>query len=144
MSFRRILIAVDDSPIAARAADVGLDLALSLEADVALIQTVDPALGRGAEAGVTAAELIALAEKEAKRTLASLCGRAPLRTPPHEFVVVGKPAAEIVRAAGEWRADLIVVGSHGRGGLGRTLLGSVGEAVVRHAACPVLVVPAAR
>jgi nucleotide-binding universal stress UspA family protein len=47
-----------------------------------------------------------------------------------------------VRAAKAWPADLIVIGSHGRAGIVRTLLGSVAEGVMRHASCPVLVVRA--
>lgn len=47
-----------------------------------------------------------------------------------------------VNAAKEWPADLIVIGSHGRGGVKRALLGSVAEGVMRHAPCPVLVVRA--
>ena len=41
----------------------------------------------------------------------------------------------------EWPADLVVVGTHGRGGAARALLGSVAEAVVRDAGCSVLVIP---
>ncbi|MFN8515911.1 MAG: universal stress protein [Thermomicrobiales bacterium] len=52
----------------------------------------------------------------------------------------GAPASDIVAAAQEWQADLIVVGTHGRGGLGRLVLGSVAESVLRDAPCPVLVV----
>lgn len=52
----------------------------------------------------------------------------------------GDPATEILAAAESWRADLIVMGTHGRGGLGRLVLGSVAEAVMRHAPCPVLTV----
>jgi nucleotide-binding universal stress UspA family protein len=50
----------------------------------------------------------------------------------------GDPAGEIVRAAREHGCDLIVMGTHGRTGLGRLLLGSVAEQVVRKAPCPVL------
>ena len=56
-------------------------------------------------------------------------------------VVVGPAAFEIVRHAGERGADLIVVGSHGRGALRRFLLGSVAERVLREAGCPVMIVP---
>lgn len=49
----------------------------------------------------------------------------------------GDPKAVILDEAAEWRADLIVVGSHGRKGLGRFLLGSVSEAIARHAHCSV-------
>jgi universal stress protein A len=52
----------------------------------------------------------------------------------------GTPAAEIVRVAGENNCDLIVLGTHGRTGLGRLLMGSVAEQVVRRATCPVLTV----
>jgi nucleotide-binding universal stress UspA family protein len=55
-------------------------------------------------------------------------------------VAVGDPRAEIVRIAGEWRADLIVLGARGLGPVKRLLLGSVSLAVARHAPCPVLVV----
>jgi nucleotide-binding universal stress UspA family protein len=62
MSFRRILIAVDRSPVAAHAANVGLELTRSLGGGVAFIG-VDPALGYASEAGVSPAELMALAEE---------------------------------------------------------------------------------
>jgi|SRR5690349_739668 len=52
----------------------------------------------------------------------------------------GDPRAEIVDEATDWRADLIVVGSHGHTGLTRLLLGSVAQAVVAHAPCSVEVV----
>ena len=54
-------------------------------------------------------------------------------------IVKGKPERMIVEAAEEWRADLIVVGSHGYGFWGRALLGSVSDFVVHHASCSVLV-----
>ena len=58
-------------------------------------------------------------------------------------VRLGDAAGEIAAEAKEWSADLVVVGSHGRGGISRFLIGSVAEAVVRHSPCDVLVIPAA-
>ena len=55
-------------------------------------------------------------------------------------LLVGDPATAIVQAAEEEGADLIVMGTHGRTGLTRLLMGSVAEAVVRKAKCPVLTV----
>jgi Universal stress protein family len=56
-------------------------------------------------------------------------------------VLSGIPARKIDEYARRHRIDLIVMGSHGRTGLSRALLGSVAEAVVRRGPCPVLVVP---
>ena len=55
----------------------------------------------------------------------------------------GRPAAEIVRFAREFSCDAIVVGTHGRSGVGRLALGSVAEEVLRTTPCPVVVVRSA-
>ena len=55
-------------------------------------------------------------------------------------VVTGDAKTVILDEAADWRSDLIVVGSHGRKGLGRFLLGSVSEAIARHATCSVEIV----
>lgn len=140
MSFRKILIAVDESPVAAHATDVGAQLATALGAELALVAVVDPTVSIAPDSGVSGAELIAMAEQDAKRLLAGFRQRASQGNPSLEFVAVGKPAAEIVKTAKEWPADVIVIGSHGRHGLERALLGSVAERVMRHAPCSVLVV----
>jgi len=58
------------------------------------------------------------------------------------LLVDGDPATEILRLAGEMNADLVVMGTHGRTGLSRLLMGSVAEQVVRRVDCPVLTVKA--
>jgi nucleotide-binding universal stress UspA family protein len=78
----------------------------------------------------------------AREQLKALAAR---QQPPPEFlttaVVTGAAAPEIVRYADAHKADLIVVGSHGRGFLDRLILGNVAERVLRQANCPVTVVP---
>jgi nucleotide-binding universal stress UspA family protein len=59
-------------------------------------------------------------------------------------LVAGDPATEIVRWAQEHGCDLVVVGTHGRVGIPRLVLGSVAERVVRRSACPVLIARPAR
>jgi nucleotide-binding universal stress UspA family protein len=56
-------------------------------------------------------------------------------------VLVGRAETEIIDHADKTRSDLIVLGTHGRTGLGHALLGSTAEKVVQHAHCPVLTVP---
>jgi nucleotide-binding universal stress UspA family protein len=58
-------------------------------------------------------------------------------------LTMGDPAGEIVRIAAEEGVDMIVLGTHGRSGISRMLMGSVAEGVVRRAPCPVLVYRAA-
>lgn len=140
MTFQKVLVAVDSSAVAARAADVGAELARSLGAQLAFIHAVDPSQGYAPESGVPTAALIALAERDGKRLLEQFQKRAGDVQPALTFATVGKPASEIVNAAKDWPADVIVIGSHGRSGITRVLLGSVAEGVMRHAPCPVLVV----
>ena len=55
-------------------------------------------------------------------------------------IVTGAPADQIIRRAKRWRADLIVIGTHGRSEVGRAFMGSVAERVLQRASCPVLTV----
>jgi nucleotide-binding universal stress UspA family protein len=78
-------------------------------------------------------------EAEGHALLTTISGRLG-DPPPSFFVRAGAPADEIVAAAREWRADLIVTASHGRSGMPRLLLGSTAESVLRQAGCAVMVV----
>ena len=74
--------------------------------------------------------------ESARRTVIRNCPGVPVNTRECR----GKPATAIVDEAAEWKADLIVVGSHGHGFWGRALLGSVSDEVIHHAPCSVMVV----
>ncbi len=142
MSFKRILIAVDNSEFAERAADVGIKLAKSLHAAVGFVHVFDPSVGPSGMWGVTAETMSEMSERAAKRLLAEFRERAATRSNVPEFLESGKPASKIVEVAKNWPADLIVMGSHGRGKIQGLLLGSVSQEVLHHASCPVLVVRA--
>jgi universal stress protein A len=139
MSFKRILIPIDGSPQSAHAAQIGLDLAKALGAEAATVFVVEPPVAYSGEIGIPPEELLEVSARDDEAALAAV--RRSVHLPPDalHFVRVGRPAAIIEKVAAEWPADLIVIGSHGLGGLGRALLGSVADAVVRHAPCPVLV-----
>jgi nucleotide-binding universal stress UspA family protein len=139
MSFRRILIALDDSAIAAHAAEVGLELAISLKAQAALVYVVDPVPALQTDSGIPAAEWLTTLKREGQTFLATAAQRTG-EPPPWQFLREGKPADQILAAAREWSADVIVIGTHGRSGVSRLVLGSTAESVVRHASCPVLVI----
>lgn len=77
--------------------------------------------------------------ESARRQLAPLASRIT-DVPVETQVLTGLPGVAIVSAARDWNADLIVMGSHGRTGIGRLLMGSIAEHVLRHATCPVLTI----
>jgi len=140
MSFKKVLIAIDGEPVAVRAAETGVDLAQALGAEVAFVHVVDASLAYSGDTGPPASELIAAAKLDAKRLVTALRQRLSPHSSVLEFIQVGTPSEEIVKAAKEWSADLLVIGSHGRGGMQRALLGSVAETVMRRAPCPLVVV----
>ena len=142
MVFQKILIAVDSDPIAAHAADVGVELARLVGAEMAFVHVIDPALVNPADTALQPDAVVASAKEDARKMIDDFRKHLAQPSPAQEFVPIGIPHTEIVDAAKDWPADLIVVGSHGRGGVRRALLGSVADGVVRHAPCPVLVVRA--
>ncbi len=143
MTFGKILIAVDSEPVGAHAAEVGVELARAINAEVAFIYAIDTSTNTlGADTGVSPKQASDQAKLEGKRLLAGFRQRLALQPSALEFLEEGKPANEIVKAAVRWPADLIVIGSHGRRGVHRALVGSIAEGVMRNASCPVMVVRA--
>lgn len=135
----KVLLATDLSAASAAATDEAFALAQRLGATLLVVSVIDPGSlrlpgGRWAErVDQVRARRDAAAEQLMER------GRA-LGVAVESLVWVGDPGESIVEAAEAEGADLILVGSHGRSGVGRALLGSVSDYVVRHANCPVLVV----
>jgi len=140
MPFRKVLIALDDDPIAVHAARTGVELARVLGAEMALVCVMDRSAAEAAAPEIPRDELLAEARDHAVHVITEWVPKLVPGGAVQTFTPEGRPAREIVDAARVWSADLIVIGSHGRGGLTHALLGSVAEAVMRHAHCPVLVV----
>ena len=88
---------------------------------------------------------LSLSDMEAQELLYVLANAEGLGITTHVSVIEGGEAATaIAQAAERMDADAIAIGSHGRGGLARAVLGSVAESITRHASKPVLVVRAQR
>ena len=140
MSFKKILLPVDGSPVSLHALRVGLELARTLGATVATVFAVAPEMGFSGEIRLADAELLELSRQDNEAVMAAARRDTGLPDDAEHFVRVGHAAEVIDGIAKDWAADLIVMGSHGRGGLGRALLGSVSESTVRHAPCPVMII----
>jgi nucleotide-binding universal stress UspA family protein len=135
-SIRLILLATDLSAASDGAAVQALELAHDLGASVLIMSVIDGTpIGHGAPRRIDQIRL----ERELAAQDVVVRGRA--RGVPVRFLIwQGSPGEAIVDVARSEDVDLVVVGSHGRGPVGRMLIGSVSEHVVRHAPCPVLVV----
>jgi nucleotide-binding universal stress UspA family protein len=123
-SGRRVVVGYDRSPAAARAVRFGVEYSARHDLDLLVATVAD-------DGAVTGAELAGLVA-----SVTDGC-RGGVRVT--STVLSGHPAEELVRLSGESR--LVVVGCRGRGGFRGLLLGSVSQAVLQHAGCPVAVVP---
>jgi nucleotide-binding universal stress UspA family protein len=138
---RHILVPHDFSDTAQHALSLAVDLASKLGARVTVVHAYEiPSFAYPDGVGL-AAEVIGNIQRAARAALEGVAAR--IREPGVEVQAVlreGRAWSEINSAAKEVQADLIVMGTHGRQGLARALLGSVAEKVVRTAPCPVLTV----
>jgi nucleotide-binding universal stress UspA family protein len=145
--FRRILHASDFSPASRPAFRRALDLARANRAGLTLVHvysTFIPVMGEGyVGGGQVYDKMMADIRTDAQRRLGRLVAEARKKgVRAKGLALEGIPHDRIVRAARSTRADLIVLGTHGRTGLGRLFLGSVAARVVTLAPCPVLTVRA--
>lgn len=143
----KILHPTDFSECATHAEAQAVELAQKLGGEVVLFQALveAPLYGEGL-LNVREAEKVYEAQRAwAEETLEARAGQLRRTGAKVSWrVAVGVPFEEIGKAAREEQADLIVMGTHGRTGLGRLLLGSVAERVIRTAPCPVLTVRQAK
>lgn len=136
--YERILVPTDGSRGTAHVAMQAFDLAEQYGATVHLLYVVDDDAGSIlADAAETEAELRDRGER-ALETLAALAGAYHLE--PVREMRKGDPAGEILAYGDEIDADAVVMGTHGRSGIERRLIGSVAERVVRNAERPVMTV----
>jgi nucleotide-binding universal stress UspA family protein len=138
-SARRLLLATDLSDASASATDQAFELAGRLGASLLVVSVIDP--GSLLLPGGRVRARIDQVRERREQLAQVLVERGRDEGVEVSFLVwTGDPGDEIVEAARSERADMVLVGSHGRGAVGRFFLGSVSEHVVRHAPCPVLVV----
>ena len=134
LSIRTILHPTDFSAASEDAFDLACSLAGDYKASVIVLHVLGPEEeSSSAEYG----ERVAIRKAVMQRL-------HHLQPPQNSLVEIfyrleeGDPAKEILRVADETKCDLLIMGTHGRTGLGRALIGSVAETVLRHARCPVL------
>jgi nucleotide-binding universal stress UspA family protein len=146
MGYKRILVPVDGSAPASRGMAEAVKLAKENRARLLLVHVVEeyPALAMP-ESGVAVTPMIDAMKDAGKRVLAGCVKRLARSGVKPETTMVENTSGGITRTvlgqAKRWKADLIVIGSHGRGGVARALMGSDAESIARESPVPVLVVP---
>ena len=142
--YQRILVAIDGSATATRALDEAVQLARQTGGTLCLMHVSDEShYATGFETGQAFFEdVVPFIKKSGNEILAA--GRARTDGVPVETLLadgLGKSVAElVVIQARAWPAELIVVGTHGRHGIGRAVMGSDAESIVRRSPVPVLLV----
>lgn len=137
-----ILVPVDFSPHSERALDYACSLAEKLGARIHLVHAIGAGTPElGAVRAVLTDSMIATLRESSLANLRTIANaREGIATFGKVMVEPGDARDGILEAAVACSADLIVIGSHGRRGLSRFVLGSVAEDVARRAPCPVLIV----
>jgi len=139
--YKKILIATDGSEYTKNSIDYGIDLAKSTQAKLHVIYVIDTAAFASIPmdaAWESMYELLKQEGDEATRYVAEKAEAEGLEV--EKLTVEGHPAEEIIKYAEKNSMNLIVMGTLGKSGLDRFLLGSVAEKVVRASKIPVLVV----
>lgn len=140
--FKRILIPVDGSATSSKALSTALQMAKASGGAAQVVYALDELAYIGGYE--YSAELLAGARKEARKVLDDAMAMARAAGVAAEELLADKPGQRlgdaIAAAAKDWRADLVVVGTHGRRGIGRVLMGSGAEQIIRQAPAPVLVI----
>jgi nucleotide-binding universal stress UspA family protein len=148
--YQRILVPVDGSPTSERGLDEAIQLARLTGGRLRLLHVVDGlSVAMGSSAGFmpVAPDTFSLLREGGDQILANARTRVEAATIPVDTVLDdtlgGRICDLVVAQARQWPADLIVIGTHGRRGVGRVLMGSDAEQVLRLAPVPVLLVRAA-
>lgn len=135
---KKVLLATDFSEHSNAARQFATVLARDSGATLLIAHVIEPP-PHSADAGFGGYKVVAEDEATVERQLLDVVQTDPKVDWSHKLLH-GAPAQEIVKYAAEEGADMIVIGSHGRRGLMRMLLGSVAENIVRSAKCPVLTI----
>jgi nucleotide-binding universal stress UspA family protein len=140
-AIRRVLVAVDLSYAAAPTLDAARRYADLFKAELRVLHTIEPLpILPEAPPPPSLQDYEELLEDELKQKIWPL-----VRDPAvHKLLRHGSPELVIAAEAKAWQADLVVVGSHGKGWVDRMLLGSITERVLQHLPAPTLVVPVGR
>jgi nucleotide-binding universal stress UspA family protein len=141
-SIKKILAPIDFSEVSNRSLDYAIDLAAQIKAAVSVVHVYEIPVYAFPEGAIITPPDVAtdLANRAQKSLDAAVAARRDRGVEISGTLTNGSPREEILRLAKEGNVDLIVMGTHGRRGLPRAILGSVAERVIRTSDIPVLTI----
>jgi nucleotide-binding universal stress UspA family protein len=147
--FKKVLVPIDGSAASREGLERAIALAKNQKARLRLMPVVDEhGVIQGMEPAMNVGDLLDSLVAEGRKVLANAAVTAKKHGVTADTVLyellIGRVADRIVREAAKWRADVIVMGTHGRRGIGRLVMGSDAENVLRQSPVPVLLVRGAR
>lgn len=140
MKIDRLLVPLDGSPLAEQALTKALDVAEGGKTTLLLLRAAEASTWPGVDPTDEQIRVVQEAEEYLSAVQARLAAKGIRKV--ETSVWYGPPASAITEAARVADADLIVMTTHGRSGLGRLILGSVAEAVLRGTSTPILLLRA--
>jgi nucleotide-binding universal stress UspA family protein len=141
MVFKKILIAVDDSDCSYKAAQTGFKLAKELGSEVKLISVVDEKyLIANPEFRTSYVDLYNLHLEQAEKIVSDISNKLGKGVKYTVDTPRNNPASAIIDTAKEWKADLVVLGTHGKSGIAKLFMGSTSQYVVRHLPVPCMII----
>ena len=140
--FRKVLIATDGSEYTKKAVDYGIELAINTGAKLQAIYVVDTGGYKSIPLSAPMKYAFSLLRQEGDMAIKYVAEKAEAAGLEVEGIIAeGHPAEEIMKCAEKNSIDHIVMGTLGKSGLDRFLLGSVADKVIRNSRIPVIVVP---
>lgn len=138
---KNILVAVDFSETSDRCLEVAVELAARFDGKIHILHAYEiPALGFPDGVLVASSEVVSRISNAAQTALANLAEKWKTKAPIETMLRTGVAYEQVNAVANEIDADLILIGTHGRRGIARALLGSVAENVIRTSTRPVMVI----
>lgn len=147
MNYKKILIAIDDRENSTNVAKTGFELAEQLNAEIAIVYAID--LSKvvrnydmiNPELGLFIKDSIADSKESANKLIDTIIDKFNKGKTITRFTPEGSPREIILDKAEDWEADLIIIGLHGKSGIGIFFMGSISQFISLHSKVPVLIVP---
>ena len=142
MPYQKVLVAVDGSEHSVNVAKHGVNLSSQLGASIAVVFVIDTSkVDNEGKSGRLPQEQIAKLKSEANNIIDGIAEHINANKF-ERFLPEGKASKGIISVASDWGADLIIMGTRGKTGIKRLILGSTAENTIRLSDTPILIVPA--